>query len=164
MYIKAEPEESCNDGDDRGVICIVSSSHQTEGLETGFNERNMRQLKGSPWLSLSLPLSLSPSLSLSLSPPLSLSITLSHSLTIFHLVAIRVAARWYAKHLGPQATVMLLTDDRANLAKAVGEGLRASTGETLGFVPLFCSILLPCPSSQAERQVPWATISYCYCQ
>ncbi|GJP42959.1 hypothetical protein CLOM_g2479 [Closterium sp. NIES-68] len=39
--------------------------------------------------------------------------------------AIRVAAQWYQQHLGGKVPVVLITDDRANLAKAVAGGMKA---------------------------------------
>ncbi|CAI7867033.1 unnamed protein product, partial [Closterium sp. NIES-54] len=41
------------------------------------------------------------------------------------LAAIRVAAQWYQQHLGGKVPVMLITDDKANLAKAVAGGTKA---------------------------------------
>ncbi|CAI5992075.1 unnamed protein product, partial [Closterium sp. NIES-64] len=39
--------------------------------------------------------------------------------------AIRVAAQWYQQHLGGKVPVVLITDDKANLAKAVAGGTKA---------------------------------------
>ncbi|CAI5461475.1 unnamed protein product [Closterium sp. Yama58-4] len=39
--------------------------------------------------------------------------------------AIRVAAQWYQQHLGGKVPVVLITDDKANLAKAVAAGMKA---------------------------------------
>lgn len=49
----------------------------------------------------------------------------------FPAAAIRVAARWYTKHLAGVGSysVLLVSEDQANRARAAAEGLPANSGE-----------------------------------
>ncbi|CAI5971320.1 unnamed protein product [Closterium sp. NIES-65] len=116
-YIKAEPGESPNDRNDRETSqkLLFSLHHSRFTL--------------SP---LALPSSHTPCLT---PPPYPLSTSLTSrpffpptkpclSLTS-PIAAIRVAAQWYQQHLGGKVPVVLITDDKANLAKAVAGGTKA---------------------------------------